>query len=163
MQLIRRCAVLCLLPAVVLLPACGGDDDEAAGTTAATTEAAETVATQNACPVDGCTIEITNVEREGDELRVTWKTNFDPDFSKNHIHIYWDTYTADQVSNDAADRGETQGEWVPTGDYPEFVTEGAVSTTKRSDSTMLCVTASDRDHNVLDSAITDCYDVADLL
>lgn len=162
MDILRRCAPFCVLSAVLLLPACGGDDETAA-TTAGTTDAADTVARQNACPVDGCTVEITDVEREGTELRVTWKTNFDPDFSKNHIHIYWDTYTADEVSNDAADRGETQGEWVPTGDYPEFFTEGAVSTTKRSSSTTLCVTASDRDHNVLDSSITDCYDVAELL
>jgi len=38
-----------------------------------------------------------------------------------------------------------------------------VSTTKRSDSTTLCVTAASRDHIVLDSSITDCYDVAELL
>ena len=57
-----------------------------------------------------------------------------PDFSKNHIHVYWDKYTADQVSNDAAARGVTQGEWVPTGDYPQYVTEGAVSTSVRGDS-----------------------------
>jgi hypothetical protein len=157
MRSLRRYAPL--LSAVLLLSACGGDDDE----TAATTEAEAPVARQNACPVDGCTIEITNVEEEGSELRVTWKSNFAPDFSKNHIHIYWDTYTAAQVSNDAAEKGKTQGEWVPTGEYPEYVTEGVVSTKNRSSSTTLCVTAADRDHNVLDSSITDCYDVAALL
>lgn len=161
MQLLRRCAPFYVLAAVFLLTACGGD--ETAAITDGTTDAPDTVARQNACPVDGCTIEITDVEQEGSELRVTWKANFAPDFSKNHIHIYWDTFTADEVSNDAAERGKTQGEWVPTGDYPEFVTEGVVSTTKRSSSTMLCVTASDRDHNVLDSSITDCYDVAALV
>lgn len=158
-QVRRRSAAALLLAAMVLLlPACGGDDDEAAAPAEATT-----VAQQNACPVDGCTIEITDVEQEGDELRVTWTANFEPDFSKNHIHIYWDTYTADQVSNDAADRGETQGEWVPTGAYPEFVTEGVVSTESRGESTTLCVTAADRDHNVLDSSLTDCRDVSELL
>ena len=162
MWLLRRRALFGVLFAVLLLPACGGDD-ETAGTTGSTTDAAETVARQNACPVDGCTVEITDVEKAGNEIRVTWTANFAPDFSKNHIHIFWDTYTADEVSNDAADRGKTQGEWVPTGDYPEFVTEGAVSIAKRSSSTTLCVTASDRDHNVLDSSITDCYDVAELL
>jgi hypothetical protein len=156
-----RAAVALLFVFAFVLPACGGDDDDEA---AADTQAPqETVAQQNACPLDGCTIEITDVENEGTELRVTWTTNFEPDFSKNHIHIYWDTYTADEVSNDAAEKGKTQGEWVPTGDYPEFVTEGVVSTTKRSGSTTLCVTAADRDHNVLDSSITDCYDVAALL
>ena len=55
---------------------------------------------------------------------VTWNANFAPDFSKNHIHVYWDKYTADQVSDDAAKRGVKQGEWVPTDDYPEYVTEG---------------------------------------
>ena len=47
--------------------------------------------------------------------------------------------------------------------YPDFVTEGAVSTTKRAGSTTVCVTASDREHNVLDASIIDCEDVADLL
>jgi hypothetical protein len=159
MRSLGRCMGLCVLSAALLLTACGGDNDEAA--TATATEG--TVARQNACPVDGCTIEITSVEKAGDELRVMWTANFVPDFSKNHIHVYWDTYSADEVSSDAAEKGKKQGEWVPTGDYPEFVSEGAVSTTKRSDSTTLCVTAASRDHVVLDSSITDCYDVAELL
>ena len=160
MQSPRRYASLCLLSASLLLTACGGDEDVATDTTTADAQA---TAQQNACPVDGCTIEITDVENAGNELRVTWSANFAPDFSKNHIHIYWDTYEADEVSNDAAEKGKTQGEWVPTGDYPEFVSEGAVSTSKRAGSTTLCVTAANRDHNVLDSSITDCYDVAALL
>ena len=61
---------------------------------------------------------ISDVENDGDELRITWEANFTPDFSKNHIHVYWDTYSADQVSDDAADRGVEQGEWVPTDEYP---------------------------------------------
>ena len=61
---------------------------------------------------------ITNVVSDGDELKVTWKANYTPDASRNHIHVYWDTYTADQVSNDAASRGVKQGEWVPTDAYP---------------------------------------------
>jgi hypothetical protein len=144
---------------------CGGDDDDdgEAATTATTASADGAAAEPNACPVDGCTVEITDAQRDGDELRLTWNANYGPDFSKNHIHVYWDTYTSDQVSNDAAERGVTQGEWVPTGDYPEFVTEGAVSTSVRSDSTTVCVTAGDRDHNVIDSSIFDCRDVSDLL
>jgi hypothetical protein len=158
MHRLLRSASAVLLGLVLLPAGCGGDDEEAA----APTEAMP-VAQQNACPVDGCTIEITDAEEEGDELRLTWTANFSPDFSKNHIHVYWDTYTADQVSNDAADRGETQGEWVPTDAYPDFVTEGVVSTASREGSTSLCVTAADRDHNVLDSALTDCHDVSALL
>ena len=42
---------------------------------------------------------------------------------------------------------------------PEYVTEGAVSTEARGDSTTMCVTAGDRDHNVIDSSIVDCCDV----
>lgn len=156
MQSVRRWAPL--LSALLLLAACGGGDE-----TAATTDAAETPARPNACPVDGCTIQITNVEAAGSELRVTWETNFAPDFSKNHIHVFWDAFRPDQVSNDAAEKGLTQGEWVPTGEYPQFVTEGVVSTDNRRGSTMLCVTAADRDHNVLDASITDCYDVGALL
>ena len=83
--------------------------------------------------------------------------------SGNHIHIYWDTWTADQVSNDAASRGVKQGEWVPTDAYPTFVTEGAVSVTKRGKSTTLCVTAGDGNHDVIDSSIVNCHKVANLL
>jgi hypothetical protein len=154
-----------LVALAVLVAGCGGDDDDDAAT--ATSGSTETTqaddATQNACPVEGCEITITDVAAEGAELRLTWSANYAPDFSKNHIHVFWDTYTADQVSDDAASRGVTQGEWVPTGDYPEFVTEGAVSTSVRGDSTTVCVTAGDRDHNVIDASIVNCRDVADLL
>jgi hypothetical protein len=162
-----RFAFLALVACVALvtLAGCGGDDDDDSTSQASPTSAGGDTEADgaNACPVEGCEIAITDVAAEGNELRVTWETNFEPDFSKNHVHVYWDTYTADQVSNDAAARGETQGEWVPTGDNPEFVTEGAVSTSARGESTTVCVTAGDRDHNVIDSAIVDCRDVADLL
>jgi hypothetical protein len=98
-------------------------------------------------------------ETRGQKVRLTWKTNFKPDFSKNHVHVFWNIYTADQVSNDAKARGVVQGEWVPTDDYPAYVTGGAVSTAKRGKSTTLCVTAGDRLHNVIDSSIVDCRDV----
>ncbi len=158
-----------LLPGLVALvlfaSGCGGDDDDNAATpTSSSRDATQTSdATQNACPVDGCEVTITDVAKEGDELRVTWSANYEPDFSKNHIHVFWNTYTADQVSNDAAARGVTQGEWVPTADYPEYVTEGAVSTGVRGESTTICVTAGDRDHNVIDSSIVNCRDVSALL
>jgi hypothetical protein len=154
--------LIALIASMALLAACGGDDDDDDASPAATT-APESGAGQNACPVDGCSVTITDVQNEGDELRVTWETNYTPDFSKNHVHVYWDTFTADQVSDDAAERGVEQGEWVPTGDHPDFITEGAVSTSARGDSTTICVTAGDRDHNVIDSSLVDCRDVADLL
>ena len=144
----------------VLVSGCGSSGGDDASPTAASQADA---AVPNACPVDGCQITITDAQPEGDELRLTWTANYSPDFSKNHIHVYWDTYTADQVTNDAAARGVTQGEWVPTADYPEFVTEGPVSTSARGASTTICVTAGDRDHNVIDSSIVNCRDVADLL
>ena len=153
-----------LIASIALFAGCGGDDDDAADSSSSATEAPSTVDDgQNACPVDGCTVTITDVQKDGEELRITWEANFTPDFSKNHIHVFWDTYTADQVSNDAADRGVEQGEWVPTDEYPEYVTEGAVSTGARGDSTTLCVTAGDRDHIVIDSSLVDCYEVSELL
>lgn len=155
------CAV-CLIVLVMAAAGCSNDDNAEPVATTQGDDATQADA-QNACPVDGCEISITDVQLEGQELRVVWTANFDPDFAKNHIHVYWDTYTADQVSNDAGARGQTQGEWVPTGDYPEFVTEGAVSTSARGTSTTVCVTAGDRDHNVIDSSIVDCRDVSALL
>ena len=117
----------------------------------------------NACPEDGCVITIDGAAPEGDELVVTWTTNFDPDVARNHIHIYWDTFTADEVSSDAEARGVSQGDWVPTDANPTFTTEGAVSMSAREDSTTLCVTAADRDHVVIDSQLVNCLDVANLL
>lgn len=117
----------------------------------------------NACPPEGCQITIQDVEEAGDELLVTWEANFEPDISRNHIHAYWDIYTADQVSDDAEDRGVTQGDWHPTDAYPTYTTESAASVANRGASTTLCVTAADRNHVVLDSSIVDCRDVSALL
>lgn len=117
----------------------------------------------NACPADGCAIKIVDTARKGDEIAVTWKANFTPDISMNHIHVYWDIYSADQVSSDAEARGVQQGKWVPTDAYPTYVTKGAVSVDTRGDSTTICVTAGDGDHAVIDSSIVDCRDVSDLL
>jgi hypothetical protein len=145
--------------------ACGSDGNGSATSSTTLTTTTGNGARQNACPVEGCKITITNVRRAGTELRITWNANFAPDFSKNHIHVYWDRYTADQVSDDAAKRGVKQGEWVPTDDYPEYVTEGPVSTSDRARgaSKTVCVTAGDRNHNVIDSSIVDCRDVSGLL
>ena len=167
---LRWSAAVLMVPLAVLA-ACGdsdGDDDatsagtEGGGATA-TTEAASAGGAANACPPDGCTITIVDVVPSGEELEVTWEPNFTPDVDRNHIHIYWDIYTAEEVSSDAADNGLEQGEWVPTADMPTYVTEGAVSVTTRGESTTLCVTAADGDHAVIDAALVDCRDVSDLL
>jgi hypothetical protein len=152
-----------LIASIAQLAGCGGDDDGDDSSSSATAAPSTVDDGQNACPVDGCTVTISDVQTDGEELRITWEANFAPDFSKNHIHVFWDTFSADQVSDDAADRGVEQGEWVPTDEYPEFVTEGAVSTSARGDSTTLCVTAGDRDHIVIDSSLVDCFEVSELL
>lgn len=150
--LLAGCSVLTLVAA-----GCGGDDDD--GGAAAVGDAP----TQNACPSDGCEVTITDVAAEGDELLVTFSANFLPDISNNHIHIYWDTFTAGEVSNDAEARGLTQGDWVPTDAFPAFVTQDAVSVAAAGDSTTICVTSGDRDHNTIDDEVFDCRDVGDLL
>jgi hypothetical protein len=155
----NRCGLIGLVALTLALGACGSDNNSAGS---ASTTVASKATQQNACPVDGCAITIVAVQPQGKELRIKWKANFTPDFSKNHIHVYWDIYTADQVSDDAADRGVKQGEWVPTDEYPVYVTSGAASTAKRKTSTKICVTAGDRDHNVIDSSIVNCRDVSNL-
>jgi hypothetical protein len=156
---------LAALSTVALLTACGGGASTAGSagslpTSAPVTSSSGASDQQNACPVDGCRVDITSVQRVGKQVRLTWKTNFKPDFSKNHVHVFWNIYTADQVSNDAKSRGVIQGEWVPTDDYPAYVTGGSVSTAKRGKSTTVCVTTGDRLHNVIDASIVDCRDVA---
>ncbi len=130
----------------------------AAGLNSGTASAETPVA--NACPADGCTIQITNVAPSGSELEITWEANFLPDVSRNHIHVYWDTYTAEQVSSDAEAKGFTQGDWVPTDIYPVYVSDGALSVENRGESTTICVTAADRDHAVLDASAVQCVDVS---
>lgn len=160
----RLSSSVALLVVAVLLPltSCGGD--QAADAPASAPPASpNTAPVANACPAEGCIITIVDAERSGSEISVTWEANFDPDVSKNHIHVYWDIYSADQVSSDAESRGVKQGEWVPTDAMPTYVTESAVSVDSRGDSTTICVTAGDRDHAVIDSSLVDCRDVADLL
>lgn len=158
----RRAATAALAAALVVVGGCGSDDKPAVSSVTQPTAQANP-AGENACPVEGCSITITDATREGDELKLTWAANFKPAESRNHIHVYWDIYRAEQVSNDAAKRGVVQGEWVPTDAYPTFVTGGAVSVTKRASSTTVCVTAGDGDHNVIDPKITNCRSVAGLL
>lgn len=142
---------------------CSSDDDsKSSGSTTTTVVSNEPV--QNACPVDGCQITIDDVVKDGDELEITWTANFDPDVSRNHIHVYWDLYDPAQVSNDAESvHNVTQGEWVPTDSYPTYTTEGAVAVGQRGSSTTVCVTAGDKDHNVIDVGVENCRDVAAIL
>lgn len=151
------------LAVVVLVTACGEEDVQQPGAAVDAGDAGAGEPVGNACPAEGCEIEIVEVVPEGEELRVTWRANYLPDASRNHIHVYWDLYTADQVSADADARGVDQGEWVVTDDYPDFVTEGATSVAERGESTTICVTAAGRDHAVLDTSLVDCRDVADVL
>lgn len=141
--------------------ACGSDGDNTASGTSSG-DSGERPA-QNACPSDGCSIKILSTEASGGEIEITWSSNFDPDVAKNHIHLYWDAFSADQVSGDAADRGVEQGTWLPTDAYPGLVTSDVISVAERLGSTTLCVTAADRDHSVIDSSAVDCKDVSDLL
>lgn len=158
----RSVRTVALLVALVLaVAACSGDEAEST-TTAISGDGGEGPVA-NACPADGCSIQILEVSTEGEELAVTWEANFLADVSKNHIHIYWDIFTADQVSSDAEARGVVQGDWHPTDAYPRYVTESGASVVNRGESTTLCVTAADRDHSVLDPAIVNCRDVSDLL
>ena len=154
-----RTMLALLVGGVMLLASCGGDDDAATTVTAAPGEGP----VANACPADGCVITITSVTGSGDELEVTWDANFLPDVSKNHIHIYWDTFAAEEVSSDAEANGFTQGDWSPTADYPVYVTESGSSVANRGDSVTLCVTAADRDHAVIDPSLVHCRDVSDQL
>ena len=115
----------------------------------------------NACPVDGCKVMITEIKPSGDELELTFEANFTPDLSKNHIHIWWgEHFTVEQVSRNAeTEHGVKQGKWHLTDDYPGYKTQGAVSTKVRGDATTICVSVSDRDHNILDTNAYHCTDV----
>lgn len=153
---------LLALTALLALAACNGDggEPEAAADSPAVEQSVEL---PNACPQEGCRVEITEVEQAERELELTFDANFDPDLSQNHFHVYWDNFTAEQVSDDAEPRfGVTQGDWEPIDENP-YTTSGAASVTERGEATGICVTASDRDHNVLDPEQFDCADVSDFV
>jgi hypothetical protein len=164
-QQLRARVTCCLVAtaAVVALVGCGSDSKSGSAKSTGTTASSSGGPVQNACPVEGCTVKIDNVVRSGDELKVTWTANYKPDFSKNHIHVYWDTYTSQQVSNDAEAHGVKQGSWHPTDEYPVYVTGSEASVKRRDGSTHLCVTAGDRNHNVIDPKLFQCTDVKDQL
>ena len=119
----------------------------------------------NACPVDGCSIEIIEVKRAGEELKVTYEANFSPDLSKNHVHIWWgEIYSVEQVSvNAELVHGVKQGSWDITDDNPSFTTSGAASLEMRGEAKSICVSPADRDHNIIDVKAFDCVDVSDQL
>lgn len=157
MKSLPRKFLYCVATVVLVVSACGGDDEGRDTTTAPAGEGP----VANACPAEGCSITITDVQKSGDELEITWDANFLPDVSKNHIHVYWDIFTAEEVSSDAEANGFTQGDWSPTGEYPTYVTESGASVANRGTSTTLCVTAANRDHAVLDPSFVNCRDVGD--
>lgn len=147
LQIAKRCAVLAAMPV-------------AASLLQVQSAAAEELA--NACPVDGCVVEIVAAKKQGSEILLTLKANYKPDMSKNHIHVWWgENYKIEQVTNNA----ETvymvkQGEWHPTDEYPDYVTQSAASTAVRGAAKTLCVSASDRNHDILDVKKLNCMDVS---
>lgn len=131
----------------------------AATATATATPTVSSAALPNACPAEGCSVRIVGVRTAGTELELDLEANFAPDISNNHFHVYWDRFTAEQVSDDAAPRfGVTQGDWVPT-DVDPYTTADAASLSRREGAARICVTAGDRDHNVLDPKLFQCHDV----
>jgi len=115
----------------------------------------------NACPVDGCEVKILEVKPAGDELTLTFEANFKPDVSKNHLHVWWgEQYDIKQVGRNAKDFGVEKGKWHRHDDYPNYTTTGAASTSIRDGAVTICVTAADRNHNILDVALYHCVDAS---
>lgn len=119
----------------------------------------------NACPVDGCEVTIAEVAKAGDELAVTLDANFMPDVSRNHFHVWWgENYTVEQVSNNAEPTyGVEQGDWHPTDEFPTYTTQSEASVSVRNGAHTLCVTAADRNHDILDPKVFHCVDVGEHL
>lgn len=119
----------------------------------------------NTCPVDGCDVSIATIEKEGPELKVTLNSNFTPDNSKNHFHMWWgEQYKPEQVGRNAkSEYNVEQGKWHRHDDYPVYITTGSASVEVREGAVTLCVTAADGDHNVLDAENFHCMNVSDHL
>jgi len=117
----------------------------------------------NACPVDGCDVKILEVTRAGDELELTLESNFTPDVSKNHFHVWWgENFTVEQVGRNAQTvHGVKQGRWHRHADYPIYITQGAASTSVRGEAVTICISPADRNHNILDVKVFHCVDVSD--
>jgi hypothetical protein len=115
----------------------------------------------NACPVDGCEVEILEVNQTGDELAITFKANFMPDVSKNHLHVWWgENFDVKQVGINAKTFGVEMGKWHRHDDYPNYTTTRGASTSIRGGAVTVCVTSSDRDHNILDVTLYHCVDAS---
>ncbi len=116
----------------------------------------------NSCPVDGCLVTITSVEKNDAELSITLEANYQPDNARNHLHMWWgEQYDVKQVGRNAAsEHGVEQGKWHRHDDYPVYITSGAASTAVREGATTLCVTAADRGHNIIDAEQFHCVDVS---
>jgi len=168
----RRTSAVVFAAFALALAACGSDDS----TTTESAPVTESVPVEedagegempNACPVDGCSISIVSASEAADgEVAVVFEANYTPDFERNHIHIYWDTYEAGSVSSDFQERGfDEQGKWHPTDEYPNYTTQSdaSVSSEFRGDSTTLCVTAADTDHSVIDPEKEECLDVSEFI
>ena len=119
----------------------------------------------NACSVDGCEVKIMEVKRSGEELELTFKSNFTPDVSKNHFHVWWgENFTVEQVGRNAKPvYGVEQGRWHRHADYPTYITQGAASTSVRGQAVTVCVSPADRNHNIIDAKVYQCIDVSDKL
>jgi hypothetical protein len=118
----------------------------------------------NACPVDGCEVKILEVKQAGDELEITFKANFMPDVSKNHLHNWWgESFDVKQVGRNAGTFGVEKGKWHRHDDYPNYTTTGAASTSIRGSAVTVCVTAADRNHNVLNATLFNCVDASSYL
>ncbi len=150
---VKHFPVICAAAAIVMMMATGAGIASAAD------------AMPNACPVDGCEVKIADVKPSGKELAVTFDSNFTPDVSKNHFHVWWgEKYTVEQAGRGAKPiYGVEKGSWHRHDDYPTYVTQGAASTGVREGAITLCVSAADRDHNILDVKTYHCVDVSDHL
>jgi len=116
-----------------------------------------------ACPEEGCIVEIASIQPAGDEFIVQFRSNFQPEMSGNHFHLWWKSeLDVRSMSLDEEVRlGDPKGEWDPTENYPLHVTTGASSFQNRGDSNELCVSAGDARHNIIDPDVYDCKSVPD--
>ena len=120
------------------------------------------LAASNSCPVDGCQVEIVSVEQAANaEYTLTLSANFDPLLAKNHIHVWWgENWEVTQVTANAMTvYHNAQGEYHPIDDYPTYTTTGVVSASRRGTAITLCVTAADRNHNILSPELYHCQPI----
>lgn len=152
---------LLFLGVCALLTSCSGGPGQ--GADAAAPAGAEGELLLNLCPEEGCRVEVTAAERQGEELLLSLQANFAPDLARNHIHIYWDNFSAEQVGSDSPARfGVRQGEWAEV-ERTSFATSGRVSVSARGESMMICATAADLDHRVINPRQSDCFEVGELV